>query len=143
MSDCQVLLTFQLCCGDRCRACLYAHLCITTCSTACQTAQLVAHISADAYSVSVPNCSLQSCISINTLQSGVWSQLCLFRHPGLKAQSVTCFRCECREFGRVAEPEARLGLVAMQLGQVEEAKKLFTCAARPDLLNKLLQVCVC
>jgi hypothetical protein len=51
--------------------------------------------------------------------------------------------CECREFARVAEPDARLGLVAMQLGQVEEAKKLFTCASRHDLLNKLLQVFVC
>ena len=51
--------------------------------------------------------------------------------------------CECREFDRVAEPDARLGLVAMQLGQLEEAKKLFTCAGRHDLLNKLLQVCVC
>ena len=50
---------------------------------------------------------------------------------------------ECREFGRVAEPDARLGLVAMQLGQVEEAKKLFACAGRHDLLNKLLQVRIC
>ena len=46
----------------------------------------------------------------------------------------------CRQFNLVAEPDARLGLVAVQLGQVEEAKKLFTSAARPDLLNKLLQV---
>jgi hypothetical protein len=79
-------------------------------------AQLVAHITADTYSSSVPVCSFQS---------------------------IKCFTCECREFGRVAEPDARLGLVAMQLGQVEEAKKLFTCAGRPDLLNKLLQVRVC
>ena len=43
----------------------------------------------------------------------------------------------------MAEPDARLGLVAMQLGQVEEAKKLFICAGRYDLLNKLLQVRVC
>ena len=37
-------------------------------------------------------------------------------------------------------PDARLGLVAVQLGQLEEAKKLFVAANRPDLLNKLHQV---
>lgn len=50
------------------------------------------------------------------------------------------FGSECRELDLVAEPDARLGLVAVQLGQVEEAKKLFASATRPDLLNKLLQV---
>ena len=42
----------------------------------------------------------------------------------------------------MAEPDARLGLIAVQLGEVEEAKKLFASAGRPDLLNKLLQVCL-
>ena len=44
-----------------------------------------------------------------------------------------------RQFAAVPEPDARLGLVAVQLGEPEEAKKLFTSAGRPDLLNKLLQ----
>ena len=39
----------------------------------------------------------------------------------------------------MTEPDARLGLVAVQLGQNEEAKKLFAAAGRYDLLNKLLQ----
>ena len=38
------------------------------------------------------------------------------------------------------EPDARLGLVAVQLGQLEEAKKLLVAAKRPDLLNNLHQV---
>ena len=37
------------------------------------------------------------------------------------------------------ELDAQLGLVAVQLGEAEEAKKLFSSAGRPDLLNKLLQ----
>ena len=45
----------------------------------------------------------------------------------------------CREFATVLEPDARLGLVAVQLGEPEEAKKLFISAGRSDLLNKLLQ----
>ena len=45
----------------------------------------------------------------------------------------------CRQFDEVKEPDARLGLVALQLGQPEEAKHLFTAAGRPDLLNKMLQ----
>ncbi len=80
--------------------------------------------------------------SFNTLQSGEP----VVTHQTSWLESTVCKvlqLCECREFDRVAEPDARLGLVAMQLGQVEEAKKLFTCAARPDLLNKLFQVCVC
>ena len=44
-----------------------------------------------------------------------------------------------RQFAAVPEPDARLGLVAVQLEEPEEAKKLFSSAGRPDLLNKLLQ----
>ncbi|KAL0037487.1 hypothetical protein WJX79_010742 [Trebouxia sp. C0005] len=82
--------------------------------------------------------------------AGLWRSLCLSavrsrRHQVVQfcldnMEDVQCAQA-AREFGRVAEPDARLGLVAMQLGQLEEAKKLFTCAARPDLLNKLLQAC--
>ena len=43
----------------------------------------------------------------------------------------------------MAEPDAHLALVALQLGEPEEAKKLFTSAGRPDLLNRLLQACLC
>lgn len=45
-----------------------------------------------------------------------------------------------RQFGVVREPDAQLGLVAVQLGQLEDAKQLFVAANRPDLLNKLHQV---
>lgn len=48
----------------------------------------------------------------------------------------------CRQFGDVTEPDARLGLVAVQLGQLEDAKRLFDSANRPDLLNKLHQVAI-
>lgn len=41
----------------------------------------------------------------------------------------------------MAEPDAHLALVALQLGEPEEAKKLLTSAGRPDLLNRLLQAC--
>lgn len=43
----------------------------------------------------------------------------------------------------MAEPDAHLALVALQLGEPEEAKKLFTSAGRPDLLNRLLQARPC
>ena len=68
----------------------------------------------------------------------------------LASQQQTCLHCVvferdhawlwCRQFTWVQEPDARLGLVAVQLGQAEEAKQLFTAAARFDLLNKLHQV---
>lgn len=57
----------------------------------------------------------------------------------MASSSVNSQQCGCRQFAAVPEPDAQLGLVAVQLGEAEEAKKLFSSAGRPDLLNKLLQ----
>ncbi|KAL3159994.1 hypothetical protein ABBQ38_010382 [Trebouxia sp. C0009 RCD-2024] len=83
---------------------------------------------------------------------GLWRNLCLSairsrRHQVVhfcldNMEDALCAQA-ARQFADVAEPDAHLALVALQLGEPEEAKKLFTSAGRPDLLNRLLQARPC
>ena len=40
----------------------------------------------------------------------------------------------------IAEPDAKIAMVAIQLGLLEDAERLYAESGRFDLLNKLLQV---